>query len=294
MKPQEDYQLHPSGLIVPASAVRAPKPTAIDLFAGCGGMSCGFHRAGFHVFGASEWWATAAETYLCNLGSQTTSVYVGETAPPDATKAERAIFAKHGGHVVYAGELFKSAGAGWITQSERHPLSECMGGGDRRESFHETYCLGGRDFDVDPCEVFWMCDVTELRGADMCKALGVAVGDVDAVMGGPPCQGFSSAGKRNVMDARNRLVFEFARLVCEVKPRNMVMENVPGIMSMVTPEGVPVIDALCRILEQGEYAPYEAMRKALVGREEARVVPRGRGATSPAENSDQLAMAVAP
>ncbi|MEQ9551748.1 MAG: DNA cytosine methyltransferase [Coleofasciculus sp. G3-WIS-01] len=53
--------------------------------------------------------------------------------------------------------------------------------------------------------------------------------DIDLVFGGPPCQGFSVMGKRQVCDKRNLLVFEFCRLVKELQPRYFVMENVPGL-----------------------------------------------------------------
>ncbi|MBE9126863.1 MULTISPECIES: DNA cytosine methyltransferase [unclassified Coleofasciculus] len=52
---------------------------------------------------------------------------------------------------------------------------------------------------------------------------------IDLVFGGPPCQGFSLMGKRQVDDPRNSLVFEFCRLVKELQPRYFVMENVPGL-----------------------------------------------------------------
>jgi DNA (cytosine-5)-methyltransferase 1 len=54
-------------------------------------------------------------------------------------------------------------------------------------------------------------------------------GQVDAIVGGPPCQGFSTIGKRLVDDTRNRLVFHFFRLISEIRPRYFVMENVPGM-----------------------------------------------------------------
>lgn len=53
--------------------------------------------------------------------------------------------------------------------------------------------------------------------------------DIDLVFGGPPCQGFSVMGKRQVCDKRNLLVFEFCRLVKELQPRYFLMENVPGL-----------------------------------------------------------------
>jgi len=54
-------------------------------------------------------------------------------------------------------------------------------------------------------------------------------GDVDVVFGGPPCQGFSTMGKRLLEDTRNDLIFHFQRLVCDLAPRYFVMENVPGL-----------------------------------------------------------------
>lgn len=56
--------------------------------------------------------------------------------------------------------------------------------------------------------------------------------DIHLVVGGPPCQGFSVAGKRDPSDPRNHLFKEFIRVVSEVKPWYVVMENVPGILTM--------------------------------------------------------------
>ena len=55
---------------------------------------------------------------------------------------------------------------------------------------------------------------------------------VRVVVGGPPCQGFSVAGKRDPNDPRNRLFREFVRVVDELRPDYFVMENVPGILTM--------------------------------------------------------------
>jgi DNA (cytosine-5)-methyltransferase 1 len=52
---------------------------------------------------------------------------------------------------------------------------------------------------------------------------------IDLVFGGPPCQGFSLMGKRDLEDTRNSLIFHFYRLVLELRPQYFVMENVPGI-----------------------------------------------------------------
>ena len=56
-------------------------------------------------------------------------------------------------------------------------------------------------------------------------------GDIAAVIGGPPCQGFSVAGKQDVNDERSQLIIKFINLVIELNPLMFVMENVPAIES---------------------------------------------------------------
>ena len=56
--------------------------------------------------------------------------------------------------------------------------------------------------------------------------------NIHLVIGGPPCQGFSVAGKRDPNDPRNKLFSEFVRVVNEIKPWYIVLENVPGILTM--------------------------------------------------------------
>lgn len=55
---------------------------------------------------------------------------------------------------------------------------------------------------------------------------------IHLVVGGPPCQGFSVAGKRDPDDPRNQLFQEFIRIVSQVLPWYVVMENVPGILTL--------------------------------------------------------------
>ena len=82
-------------------------------------------------------------------------------------------------------------------------------------------------------------------------------GEIDAIVGGPPCQGFSTIGKRLIDDTRNRLVFDFFRLVSALKPRYFVMENVPG---MVAGGHSAILD---RFIEEFEGIGYRAVPKVL-------------------------------
>ena len=71
----------------------------------------------------------------------------------------------------------------------------------------------------------------------------------DIVVGGPPCQGFSSAGQRKLGDSRNSLVAVFAHLVARHQPRAFVFENVEGFLT--GDEGHWVVDLLDPLVDAG-------------------------------------------
>lgn len=74
----------------------------------------------------------------------------------------------------------------------------------------------------------------DITNTDIKKALFEAtIGKkIDIIIGGPPCQGFSHAGKRIIDDPRNFLFKEFVEIVSKVKPKVVVLENVEGILTM--------------------------------------------------------------
>jgi DNA (cytosine-5)-methyltransferase 1 len=59
---------------------------------------------------------------------------------------------------------------------------------------------------------------------------------VDVVLGGPPCQGFSFAGKQSIDDPRNNLYLDFKRIVDFINPKVFLMENVRGLEQMALSE----------------------------------------------------------
>lgn len=73
-------------------------------------------------------------------------------------------------------------------------------------------------------------DVSELTGQSLRHLFNLNNGDLTGIIGGPPCQGFSTMGKSQADDARNDLFAEFFRVVSEARPRFYLAENVPGIM----------------------------------------------------------------
>ena len=75
-------------------------------------------------------------------------------------------------------------------------------------------------------------DLTKLTAQDLIRASNVDKSDVDVIIGGPPCQGFSISGKRMIDDPSNLLYKSFVQMVSEIRPKVFVMENVPGLISM--------------------------------------------------------------
>ena len=61
---------------------------------------------------------------------------------------------------------------------------------------------------------------------------GKDVPDIDLMIGGPSCQGFSRAGRRDKSDPRNMLFGEYVRVISEVRPKYIVLENVEGFVDM--------------------------------------------------------------
>lgn len=233
----EGYLTMPSGLIVPDSVapeiIGRPRPKAIDLFCGCGGASLGFIQAGFEVVAACDFDPRAVLTYMTNLGSYPCRFIFVEDS--DRARLEKAL-TKSYKKAKRQLELPLLAGTGWI--SSQTPKPPGVG-------------------------LMFMGDIAKISGAQILEQADLGVGELDMLFGSPPCQGYSRAGKRRVEDPRNELLFEYARLICEIRPKTLAMENVPGITSMVTKEGVDVLDAFCRILEDGNYAGYEAMKRSI-------------------------------
>ena len=124
------------------------KPTVIDLFCGCGGLSLGFIEADYNVVAGIDNWSDAIETFA---------------------------------------------------KSHRDSIGI-------------------------------LSDLASESASDVSEKIGVS--KVDVIIGGPPCQGFSIAGKRLIDDDRNKLYKSFVEYVDYFKPSAFVMENVPNIMAM--------------------------------------------------------------
>ena len=73
-------------------------------------------------------------------------------------------------------------------------------------------------------------DLSQISPSEIKEAYDIS--NVDVIIGGPPCQGFSIAGKRIVEDKRNELYKAFVNFVRIFRPKAFVMENVPTILTM--------------------------------------------------------------
>lgn len=81
--------------------------------------------------------------------------------------------------------------------------------------------------------------------------------ELDVLVGGPPCQGFSLAGKREESDARNTLYTAMVRVAKDMKPKVVVLENVPGMLTLYNG------DAKRRIFKDFEELGYKMAVKVL-------------------------------
>lgn len=85
-------------------------------------------------------------------------------------------------------------------------------------------------------------DIREIQPERLLGITGLKVGEPFLICGGPPCQPFSTAGKRlGINDPRGSLFMEFIRMIDYIKPRFFIMENVKGIMSSPL-KHVPIVE----------------------------------------------------
>jgi len=75
-------------------------------------------------------------------------------------------------------------------------------------------------------------DIAHFSKNELINTLGKESSEIDIIVGGPPCQAYSTVGKRLIDDPRGKLFQEYYRLLKEFSPRVFVFENVTGLLSM--------------------------------------------------------------
>ncbi len=107
--------------------------------------------------------------------------------------------------------------------------------------------------------------VTDLTGTEIRRRAQLGTKEIDVVVGGAPCQGFSLMGKRVFDDPRNQLVFHYVRLVRELQPKYCVFENVKGL---TLGKHAQFLDELITALGDAGYTvltPYKVLNAADYG-----------------------------
>lgn len=120
-----------------------------------------------------------------------------------------------GFHIVYSSDKSEEAG---LTYRNRH---EQLGLEQEVNTYYES---------MDIRDITGKHILEKISSLDVYKNDERDYREIDAIFGGPPCQGFSRAGLRKENDPRNFLFREYLRVVNEIKPKYVVMENVVGLL----------------------------------------------------------------
>ncbi len=138
---------------------------------------------------------------------------------------------------------------------------------------------------------FLAADLRDIDAEKIMYAAGVGPGELDLLFAGPPCQGFSMLGSRVVWDERNNLFREALRLATDLRPRAVVIENVPGLVTLADGAYLRAIlagmqdigyQAACAELLAAQYgAPQMRWRVIIVGWRADLDIPAGYGFPSP-------------
>lgn len=139
----------------------------------------------------------------------------------------------------YAIDLFSGAGgmSEGIIQAGFHILFSS----DINEAVQKTYVNRHKQLGLiqGVNTHFELADIKDLTGDSIRDSIAnldifknKEVPHIDAIFGGPPCQGFSRAGRRDPNDPRNKLFKEYVRVIGEVQPDYVVLENVAGFCDM--------------------------------------------------------------
>lgn len=188
--------------------MRKKKLKHIELFAGCGGMSLGLDAAGYELFFANELSPMASETFAYNLLDETLE---GNKSPQKSLWIKSQFPKK---------EIEK--------RLRENPFDAPKG---KYSDIDEESVLDGKLLIGDINELLTLFEKTP----ELVKEISGS--DIDLISGGPPCQSFSLAGKRERNNHKNTLPASFARIAGMIQPKAVLLENVKGIISPFTENG---------------------------------------------------------
>lgn len=174
----------------------------IELFAGCGGLSLGLRSAGFTELAANELSSMPAETFAINL----MGVDLRSEEFANTPINERKVL--------------------WIDSSSADIIERLNDNPFERPKTEMSELSATSDFTGK----LIVGDIRRLNTFIESRRSPLIHGEVDLVSGGPPCQSFSLAGRREFGNQRNQLPWEFAKFVNIQRPRMVLLENVEGIL----------------------------------------------------------------
>ena len=121
------------------------------------------------------------------------------------------------------------SGCGGLTQGLKDAQFSVVGAVEVDAFTAANYKLNHPEVEV------WQQDVKLLKASEVLARLSLKVGELDLLAGCPPCQGFSTLrtrnGSKSGRDKRNTLLREFLRFAKELRPKTIMLENVPGLAS---------------------------------------------------------------
>jgi DNA-cytosine methyltransferase len=132
-------------------------------------------------------------------------------------------------------------GCGGLSQGLEWAGLNVIAGIDHWDKAIESYSKNHKNLAI--CE-----DITKLSPLLFEEKYGKF--SIDVIAGGPPCQGFSMAGRRDKKDPRNSLFMEYNKYLEYFKPKIFIFENVCGILSMKTENGEKCIDIIMSYLDK--------------------------------------------
>ena len=138
-------------------------------------------------------------------------------------------------------------GAGGLSLGFEQAGFEVLAGFEIELKFLETYK------NSHPNTIGFNEDLNKVNVKNLLSENDIDPDEIDVVIGGPPCQGFSTVGNRMIDDPRNNLVRIYANIVEQIKPKMFLMENVSGLASMKNGVGDLIKDELINIFNEIGY-----------------------------------------
>lgn len=184
----------------------------IELFAGCGGLSLGLESADFELVLANELSPMASETFAYNFFNEDLEEQANQNKLPE--------------NVLWLNSKFKDLKPRLRENPFEYPQILEEGFSDIPMDLEK---LGGKLVVGSIIELNNLLEEKPQLATLLHTAFGQANG-LDLVSGGPPCQSFSMAGKREQKSDKNTLPWEFAKFVNITQPKLVLLENVTGIL----------------------------------------------------------------